>query len=445
MDFLNTPDNGYSESQANSFEANGQTWDSFDPTYTNIWGDNMYGVGGDIGGLANTLGFEGAAYLNNSPENDSATMNPEFRSFLDDKYGPGWQMGTNTNFDSRVVTGGLFDSGGKQQLSKQWMLPDNQGDFAAILNTVSPMITGGINQFNPGASFFDNPLTQKIFNTALGNAGMSAATGGNPITGAIQGAVSAGLPGANIPGQLGIENPALANIFNRAVTGGVNSAIGGGDAFTGAVSSAAPAALGGIGSLFSGVGNMPDVGTLGGTMPDGSGETSVTLGGERTPNQQAANYQALSTGQVPSSMTSQLQGGQASPAVAASPSISGKVPGWAQGLSGIMGLYSAYDNMQRNRQLFKNLSGMFGANSSYAKQLRQKLERQDAARGRRSDYAGRQTQLDAALAQGQMSVAPALANLGSAQNQGMMSLFNNALKLGTNQDVSDWLGGMFKG
>ena len=444
MDYLNSPNN---ENSMPTFEADGQDWSLVDPN-TSIWGDNTYGVA-DGGGLAGLLGFQGSAYTNNSPEQDTATMNPEFRAFLDSKYGPGWKMGTQTNDETNVVTGGLFDSAGKQQLSRQWMMPDDSGDFAAIVSTLSPMITGGINQINPGRSFFDNPLTQKIFNTALGNAGMSAATGGNPITGAVQGAVSAGVPGMNLGQQVGIESPGIQNIFNRGVSGGINSALAGGDPIQGAVSSAAPAALGtAFQSLSGGNKNMMnfDYGSSApGYLDQMIGRTSVPyqpLGDagvvpqQSMPEMSIPGYNTEATS-VPNQQTMATQAGISQP-----PS---QAPAWAQGLSGIFGIYSALDNMNRNRKLFNNLNGMFGSGGSYAKQLRQKLERQDAARGRRSDYAGRQTQLDAALAQGQMSVAPALANIGNAQNQGLMSLFNNALKLGTNEDLGNWLGGLFKG
>ena len=308
------------------------------------------------------------------------------------------------------------------------------------------ILGGAIGAANPGATFFDNPITQKIFNQAFTGAGMSTIQGGNPLTGAVQGAVGAAIPGYNIGGQVGIENPGLQNVFNRGLQGATSAAIGGGDVLRSGVSAATPSILASLGNLFGG-NEMPDTGTLGGTMQDGSGESSVTLGGQRTPDQQAANYQALDAG-VPTSMQSQLSDAPASSSSAAStgvPQQAGSIPGWAQAISGAMGMYSAYDNQRRAREMMKGLSGLYSSNSPYAKQLRQKLERQDAARGRRSDYAGRETQLAAALADRNMAMTPTMANLQGMQNQGLMSMFNNALKLGTNPDVSSWLGSMFKG
>ncbi len=440
MDMFTNPGQDGQELSDNTFSFNNQDWNYADPTYQSMWGDNMYGVSGGN----NMLGFSGSAYDNFSPENDSPTMSNEYRNWMDQQYGKGWFQGTQVDQNSGIATGGLFNQGGEMQASRQWMMPSNSGDLAAIVSTLSPMITGGVQGMNPGSAFFDNPLTQRIFNNALTNAGLSLAQGGDPLKGAVQGGVNAAIPGVNVAGQVGIENPNLANIFNRGLQGASSAAINGGNVFASAAQAAAPSALGAIKDLFAG--DMPDVGTLGGTTPDSYGETSTTLGGARTPDQQAANYQALNTGQVPSSMSSSLQQSSTAPQVSSVPGVApSRAPGWAQGLSGVFGLYSAYDNQRRARNMMKSLGGLFGANSPYAKQLRQKLEREDARRGRRSDYAGRETQLAAALADRQAQTMPTMANLQAMQSAGLNGMFNNALKLGTNTDVTNWLGSIFKG
>lgn len=376
-------------------------------------------------------------YTTSSDQGDMSfdpRLSAGFLNYLkDNNYNFGYKdQGNNFSLNS------LFGPDGKQVGNSQTYrqtTPDQE--LSSILSTVSPMITGGINQMNPGSALFDNPLTQKIFNTALSNAGVSAASGGNPLTGAITGGVNAAIPGFNVAGQVGIENPALQNMFNRGLQGASTAALNGGDVLQGTVAAAAPAALGYAGNALMPAGDMPDVGTLGGTMQDAYGESSATLGG------QSPDAQIAATASLPQSMQTQI-GNRATEA--ASPSVNtGKVPAWAQALSGAFGLYSNYDQMRRMRGASRGLSGLFSPNSPYAKQLRQTLERQDAKRGRRSDYAGRETQLAAALAERNMQMTPTLANLQTAENQSLMGLFNNALKLGTNQDVTSWLGGLFKG
>lgn len=67
--------------------------------------------------------------------------------------------------------------------------------------------------------------------------------------------------------------------------------------------------------------------------------------------------------------------------------------------SGLAGIYSANQMKQAAGQNTMNLGDMFGPNSAYAQQLRQQLERKDAAAGRRSQYGPREVELQARLAQ----------------------------------------------
>ena len=91
------------------------------------------------------------------------------------------------------------------------------------------------------------------------------------------------------------------------------------------------------------------------------------------------------------------------------------IPGQSQGnqngldvnslLSGLSGLYSSNEarkelggNQDAINGQISSLSGMYGPDSPYAKQLRQQLERKDAASGRNSQYGPREAQLQALLA-----------------------------------------------
>jgi len=75
---------------------------------------------------------------------------------------------------------------------------------------------------------------------------------------------------------------------------------------------------------------------------------------------------------------------------------------------------------QMNNQI-NQLSNLYSNNSPYAQQLRQELERKDAASGRRSQYGGRETQLQAMLAEKQAGLAPMQNMLTSQAMQGSIA------------------------
>ena len=96
---------------------------------------------------------------------------------------------------------------------------------------------------------------------------------------------------------------------------------------------------------------------------------------------------------------------------------------WGGVGAGLAGLYSAnkaadaYKAAQQNSMgsVQQQLSDMFGPNSAYAQQLRQELERRDAASGRRSQYGPREVELQARLAEMSSRAAPGM--IGAATNQ----------------------------
>lgn len=94
-----------------------------------------------------------------------------------------------------------------------------------------------------------------------------------------------------------------------------------------------------------------------------------------------------------------LQGGQ--------PADSG-VGGMLQGLGG---LYAGYKGMKENGDMLGSLQSLYSQNSPYAQALRQQLQRQDAAGGRRSQYGPREVELQARLAQMASSQIPAMSQL----------------------------------
>lgn len=96
---------------------------------------------------------------------------------------------------------------------------------------------------------------------------------------------------------------------------------------------------------------------------------------------------------------------------------------------GLLGMYSGY----RRSRAAKEARGMMGLNrGAYEANLRQQLARRDAAAGKRSNYAGREVELQAALAQLDSRNAPALTALDNARYGGLESMFRSGLHMGNN-------------
>jgi len=78
----------------------------------------------------------------------------------------------------------------------------------------------------------------------------------------------------------------------------------------------------------------------------------------------------------------------------------------------LAGLGSLYQNNRAAKNAESNvqdLNSMFGQNSAYSQQMRQQLERRDAAAGRRSQYGPREVELQAKLAQMAAQYGPNIA------------------------------------
>jgi hypothetical protein len=100
-------------------------------------------------------------------------------------------------------------------------------------------------------------------------------------------------------------------------------------------------------------------------------------------------------------------------------------------------LYGFYNNRRQQKALgqqVSSLQGLYGQNSPYAAQLRNQLNAKAAASGRRSNVAGRETQLQAQLADRAASMAPTLMQLnqarGGLKNNNMNMLLQGANKMG---------------
>jgi len=258
-------------------------------------------------------------------------------------------------------------------------------------------------------------------------------------TGALGGAVGGGMDYGD---GVGITDPQYKKLFNNGVTGGVKAGINKGNVGQGigkgllgaAVPMAAQQGGNMLGGLFD---DMPNEGTLGGNMRDEYGENTATMQAP-TPTQNNANVSAgLSAESSPMGLRNiQSAGGggrESSPVDSFIASLTGGGGGGLKGNYGaiganLLGLYQANQQRKKYGQQMDGLSNLFTPNSPYAQQMRQTLERKDAAAGRRSQYGPREAQLAAQLAIHQSNMAPQLMALQKAQSGASNQMINNGLQ-----------------
>lgn len=109
---------------------------------------------------------------------------------------------------------------------------------------------------------------------------------------------------------------------------------------------------------------------------------------------------------------------------------SASAPGNGEGssmLEGLGGMYSAYKGMSDSGKMLGGLQGLYSQNSPYAQQMRQSLQRRDAAGGRRSQYGPREVELQAKLAQMASSQIPAMNQLQQRQNMNRAIMLQQGL------------------
>ena len=145
-----------------------------------------------------------------------------------------------------------------------------------------------------------------------------------------------------------------------------------------------------------------------------------------TPSKETYQLGNNKTGAMDSGSTSGLSQGFHDFISALTPNSASRFGDVAQGLAGI---YSGY---RRNRAA-KELRNQIGGNrEAYTNNLRAQLQARDAAAGRRSNYAGRETELQASLAQLDARNAPALSSLNEARYSGLDNMMRSGLQMGGN-------------
>ena len=99
--------------------------------------------------------------------------------------------------------------------------------------------------------------------------------------------------------------------------------------------------------------------------------------------------------------------------------------------------------MSNSGKMLGGLQGLYSQNSPYAQQMRQSLQRRDAAGGRRSQYGPREVELQAKLAQMASSQIPAMNQLQQRQNMNRAIMLQQGLGAFNKMGGLEGLQGLF--
>ena len=269
----------------------------------------------------------------------------------------------------------------------------------------------------------------------LGSAG-SMLTGSDPLKGFALGGLGTFMP--DVAGYAGINNTVAKNAINSGLKGGLSAAIQGGDIGANALLSGAVGGLNSLSGLFTpGAGEMPDVGTIGGEMNALDGESYAGSAGQ--PGTDLWNYWGNPTAPTTTDNRRTTQSENSGEGGSLFDSVSSLLfPTEGKGVFGsnlqfgdlAQGLAGLYSNYRQRRDAKEMLRGISGRRDAYSQNLQRSLQRRDAASGRRSDYAGRDVQLQASLAELDSRNAPAISQLNQQRQQGLAGMLAGALRMG---------------
>lgn len=328
-------------------------------------------------------------------------------------FGLGNLAGTNFNTPTGLDFSALTDSGGLGSLDYSGInsLSDSYdfgdvGNFGLTDSGFSGLSSGLVNsQASPSFSTRMNDFFSKNPFGRLANVALNLTPAGRAFN------VGRGLLGATQSG----------NMMGAATTamGAVPGPVGMIGNFLGAANSGKGGNLAGMfGSMIGGNATGSQLGSMAGGY----------LG------QQFANMSGAPTG-APGSPGTGTQGGGG---YGIEQGIGDLAKLYAMG-QGSGGYGAAKDANAAIQGQISQLSNMYGPNSPYAQQLRQTLERKDAAAGRRSQYGPREVQLQAALADRATQAAQTIGGLAQqSQTQSM------ALKNAKDQQRAQQLAMLFK-
>ena len=280
---------------------------------------------------------------------------------------------------------------------------------------------------------------------ALWGGGQAAGTGGNVWEGAARGALGGGaggyIAGLDAAGNAGVENELAKTAINRGISSGLTTALTPGSSGKDiGKSTVYGVGMGGLGGMFS---SNNDANPYAMDYQEGGGlqSTNQSKAPWANPSWMPESSNAYESQSSAAPWAPQGYQGDRSSTPSDNPfktqlmgylSKAGLTPNnFGSIAEGLAGIYQA--NRQR-KQAAELMNMMGGRRGAYESQLRNNLSRRDAASGRRSDYAGRETQLQAALAELDSRNAPALMNLSNMKLGGQMGMLQSGLRLGNKLD-----------
>ena len=317
--------------------------------------------------------------------------------------------------------------------------PNNRRWGRTIGTLIGSYFTGGLLGNAMGSSAAGGAASG-----ALWGAGQAAGYGGDSsdvaraaVRGGISGGAGSYIEGLDAAGNLGVTNPTYGSVLNRTLSGGLTTALTPGADSSDIARGAVYNGIQGLGPMFSGSSEANPY-----AMEFNADNNSFQPANRSTaPWANQSSLGAITNTAAPSSPApwapSWQGGGTQTPQNSFSNvldqvyNVLGNVGinrgNSGQLIEGLAGLYQA----NRQRKQAKDLMAMIGGRrDAYGAQLRRQLERRDAASGRRSDYAGRETQLQAGLAELDSRNAPGMMQLSNLENLSRLGMLQSGLRLG---------------
>lgn len=384
--------------------------------------DSPYGTFGDTGSVSDGIYFNPYSYATTEL---SGIDNPSQQDIYNTLKNNGMSIGTKADgyggryeglFSPTGSTGGInhYSSGNPGPL---WDI------MAQSFNPLGGFLVGAGGGL--GGTLASGSAAKAI-NAGLTGALTSSLGDGSALTGGALGAL--GAYGPNYSSYLGVNDSSLQNALNGGITGSIKAAVNNGNVGASAISGALP----GLASYF---------GSSGGTMDSPLGKNYSTIPGLQqsqvgeitgnAPQQSFAGWagnefsaptinQEKQNSLFESSGLNDFFGG-----------LSNYLPsdgkGWGDMAQGLAGIYQGYRQRKNAESVLNAISGRRGG---YEKNLRASLQARDAASGRRSNYEGREAQLQAELARLDMGNAPLIANMNNASTSGLVGMLSSGLRWG---------------
>jgi len=450
-------------------------------SYDGSWGDFSTQVVPDFGGafnnsdysnffsgLGNTLGFTGNMF-------DDAQVNMGWNeSRGEDQWGSGQKLSpeylqqlqqlsyrpTQDENPTVNIRQGNKDLG-------DFRYGSSGGTMSKLMpSIVSGLVTGGFGA-GLGGLFGGGALGSAAGNT-LASGGMTAARGGNTSqigSSMLSSGLGAGVGSFNPAGSMGLEG-GLGKTVNAGIGGALSSAARGGNALQGGLSSMATTGLNSLGgNMASSFGDLWNSFST----PEESGmsfeyaqhDNDMSLGDYAQPEDVSFGLdQSLPTSewslpaqgmQRAAGFSSGDSGGNAFSFMPSNlgSSVSNYIGNNAGDLASM--LYGFYNNKKQQKalqgqqqQAQNSLESLYGQNSPYATQLRNTLQAKAAAGGKRLNTSGRETQLQAMLAdrsaQHQASLGPQMFQNQMAQGKLRSVGMNDALSFAKKTGLLDAAG-----